>query len=72
MSTTKRRRRKALPSGCYRICFHDEAPRFGCGWRTIHLVKKGPKWCRLREVSTGTVVRLPARIWPVLKPTQIS
>jgi hypothetical protein len=41
-----------------RIYLEDEAPRIGCGWRTVD-VKLGRKWAYLTEVSSGIRTRLP-------------
>lgn len=51
-----------------RVYFRDEAPAIGCGWRGIELLDMGWKWARIRERSTGTVVRMLAKNWLVLCP----
>ncbi len=30
------------------VFLYDEIPRFGCGWRIVEILSKGPKWVRLR------------------------
>lgn len=30
------------------VYLYDELPRFGCGWRIVEILSKGPKWVRLR------------------------
>ncbi len=30
------------------VYLYDELPRFGCGWRPVEVLSKGPKWVRLR------------------------
>jgi hypothetical protein len=44
------------------IFLHDEAPRIGCGWRTV-TVRLGPKWVRLKCTASGRTARLHRRVW---------
>ncbi len=67
-----RKRRRKLPPNCYRVYFHDEAPSIGCGWRMVQLESIGRKWAKIREVATGTPVRLPARVWPTFKAQPVN
>lgn len=52
--------------------FETEAPRFGCGWRKVEVVKKGHKWVRLkyaplaigkRQPIFTMYARLPVALW---------
>lgn len=43
--------------GRLRLCFHDEAPRIGSGWRVV-LVHIGNKHARLTCAATGRSARL--------------
>lgn len=40
-----------------RIYLEDEAPRIGCGWRTV-AVKISHKWAYFTELSTGSRAKL--------------
>jgi hypothetical protein len=35
-----------------RLYFEDEAPRIGCGWRTVE-VTIGYKWVKVKDVANG-------------------
>lgn len=61
--TINRKRRKPLPENTWRVCLHDEAPHIGAGWRLVCLVSVGPKWAKLRDVSTEASARLPRELW---------
>ncbi len=52
------------------VYLEDEAPRIGCGWRTLN-VTVGRKWIYLQERATGTRARLPIRLLDKLKPLPI-
>jgi len=58
-----RPRKVKLPQGTIRVYLHDEAPRLGCGWRLLILLSLGPKWARVRDVSTENAARLPRATW---------
>lgn len=45
-----------------RIFLHDEAPRIGCGWRTV-TVMLGRKWVRLVDERTLARCRMMGSLW---------
>jgi hypothetical protein len=49
-----------------RVCFEDEAPAIGSGWRGVTIESVGPKWARIRETATGTPAKLRRAVWDVL------
>jgi hypothetical protein len=53
----------------YRVCFENEAPRIGSGWRVVFLEHDGPKWVRLRCAVTGAPVSLSKTVWRALAAT---
>ena len=57
------RRKRKLPPGTVRICFADEAPAIGCGHRLIVVETSGPKWVKIRDVTTGTPRKFPRALW---------
>jgi hypothetical protein len=65
-SSTMRGRRLPLPEGTLRVYLRDEAPPIGSGWRLVLLESLGPKWARIRDVTSGVGVRLAADVWKTL------
>lgn len=55
----------------YRICFLDEVPKIGSGWRIVWLDTAGPKWVKIRDRYTGAPVRIPTKLWLQLDATPI-
>lgn len=53
----------------YRVCFENEAPRIGAGWRTVYLEHDGAKWVRLRCPFSGVSVSLSRTVWLELART---
>lgn len=49
----------------YRIFLHDEAPRIGCGWRTVAVIL-GRKWVRIMDERTKARHKLKSKLWPDL------
>ena len=45
-----------------RVYFYDEAPRIGCGWRTVEIICKGHKWVRIRY-QDQQCVKLKRAVW---------
>lgn len=50
----------------YRVCFENEAPRIGAGWRTVFLEHEGRKWVRLRCPVSGVSASLSKPVWQAL------
>lgn len=48
------------------LYFEDEAPRIGCGWRLVKVLKIGRKWVRLEAAASGRRVKLPRHIYEVI------
>lgn len=48
------------------IYLQDEAPRIGCGWRTVELVSKGYKWVKIRARG-GQCVKLRRSVWDAIE-----
>jgi len=63
----RRRRRKRIENA-YRVYLYDEAPRLGCGWRTVQLMRIGHKWAYVRELSTDQRARFPVKTWAGMRP----
>lgn len=47
-----------MKSAKVRIYLEDEAPRIGCGWRTV-MVRIGRKWAYILDPYNGNRARLP-------------
>ena len=45
----------------HRVYLEEEAPRLGCGWRTV-LVREGRKWAHLRLAVTDERLQFTARM----------
>jgi hypothetical protein len=45
-----------------RVCFNDEAPRIGSGWRLIEVCSVGPKWVKIRAGGHDRVT-LRRSVW---------
>lgn len=58
---TKRRPKNKRPE--MYVYLFDEAPRIGCGWRGVNITKRGRKWTRIKEVSTGFTGKLANAVW---------
>lgn len=56
-----KRKRQLYREAC-RVCFHDEAPRIGSGWRYV-VPKVGRKRVRVVEVATGRSARMDVVTW---------
>jgi hypothetical protein len=57
MATRRKKKRSDMT-----VYFQDEAPRIGCGWRAVVIVKRGRKWTRVRDLL-GTPAKLDNRTW---------
>lgn len=50
-----------------RVYLEDEAPRLGCGWRTL-LIKVGRKWVHFLDPYNGNRTKLPmAKAEPIIR-----
>lgn len=47
---TKRRAKQHRPELV--VYLETEAPRIGCGWRGVRVIKRGRKWTRIVEVAS--------------------
>ncbi len=63
------------------VYLYDEIPRFGCGWRIVEILSKGPKWVRLRYapkpmagVTTAITAtgRLKRAVWERMTKREIA
>lgn len=59
-----RKRRKKCD---LRVYLTMEAPRIGCGWRGITVVKRGRKWTRVTETSTGIPAKIDNRTFAAIE-----
>lgn len=57
------KRKKKLPQSDCRIHLIDECRHIGTGRRGVQIIKRGRKWVRVRETSTGKTAKFPLAVF---------